>query len=155
MRKYITGLREKFADTAKTDFSDEEIIERLAEYQALSDFIEKLRQHEQNLNPKDSTQKTQQTTLQWKKENQTEFIQLIYALYDAGYITNAEGKITQIVKEFAQVFNVKLSEHWISNLSKSYIERNADYMPEIFGELEKAFEKQRDAKAEKQHKNNK
>lgn len=81
------------------------------------------------------------SSIHWKGKSETEFVQLIYALYEANLI-EGEG-IIKVVKEFAQVLNYKLSSNWQSNHSKSLNERNNDYEPKIFNRLSNAYEEYR------------
>jgi hypothetical protein len=94
----------------------------------------------------------------WKGENETEFIQLVYALYEAKLITNDEDKITFLVKQLAEVFQVDLGKNWQSSLTKSITERNYDYEPKIFTKLQEGFKsyvKRRLNTEEKRDKNKK
>jgi hypothetical protein len=76
----------------------------------------------------------------WKSKIELEFVQLIYALYEAGYLDNEKSEVTWIVKEVAKLFNYQLGEHWQSNLSDSVNNRNADYQPKIFDKLKKGYD---------------
>lgn len=74
-----------------------------------------------------------------KKDNRNEFVQLIYGLHKAGLLNNGKGEITKIVETLAEVFDVKLSSNWQSNLSKSIHNSNVNYEPAIFEEIKTAF----------------
>jgi|GEM_PF-2611149 hypothetical protein len=97
--------------------------------------------------------KEYQSPINWKGTNETEFVQFIYALHEAGYLKNEEKEITTLVKQMADVFNINLGEHWQSNFSKSINTRNKDYKPKIFAELEQAFLTYRDTQINKKKKN--
>ena len=77
-----------------------------------------------------------------KKDNKNEFVQLIYALHEAGLINNGKGEITKIVEVLAEAFNIKLSKKgWTSNHSNSIHRQTANYEPAIFKTLEGAYKK--------------
>ena len=79
--------------------------------------------------------------VQWtaNRDNKTEFVQLIYALHEAGYLNNGTGEITKIVESLADAFNVNLSKNWQSNLSASIHKSNSDYQPPIFDKIATAY----------------
>ena len=97
--------------------------------------------------------KEYQSPLNWKGTNETEFVQFVYALHEAGYLKNETKEITTLVRQMAEVFNFSLGEHWQSNFSKSINTRNQDYKPKIFAELERAFLTYRDTQINKKKKN--
>ncbi len=74
-----------------------------------------------------------------KKDNRNEFVQLIYGLHEAGLLNNGKGEITKIVEALAEVFDLKLSDNWQSNLSKSIHNATSSYEPEIFDAIKTAF----------------
>ena len=84
------------------------------------------------------------SNVKWQRDNKTEFVQLIYALYEAGYINNEESQKTKLVTQLSSLFNFDVGKHWQSNLTKSINDRNADYVPDIFQNLTKAFIEYRD-----------
>ena len=79
--------------------------------------------------------------VQWtaNRDNKTEFVQLIYALHEAGYLNNGTGEITKIVESLADTLSVSLSKNWQSNLSASIHKSNSDYQPPIFGKIATAY----------------
>jgi hypothetical protein len=79
--------------------------------------------------------------VRWIGTNETEFVQLIYGLFQANLITNQGNKITKLVPEFAELLNFSLWKNWQSNHSKSVRERNNDYVPPIFAEIKTAYTK--------------
>lgn len=91
--------------------------------------------------------------LKWNGTNETEFIQFVYALHEAGYLCNQENEITKLVEQMALLFNFNLGRNWQINLSTSINKRNADYMPEIFANLSKGFATYRLKQLEKNKKN--
>ena len=91
--------------------------------------------------------------LKWKADNETEFVQLVYSLYEAGYITNDNHSITKMVEQMADIFGLSLGNNWQSNLSKSINKRNIDYVPEIFGRLSEGFNKYKEKLIAKKKKN--
>jgi hypothetical protein len=48
---------------------------------------------------------------------------------------------TKLVEEVAIYFNIKLSEHWQSNLSKAVSKRNNDYEPQIIEKIKSGYYK--------------
>lgn len=87
------------------------------------------------------TTKSQAYPVQWtaSRDNKTEFVQLIYALHEAGYLNNGTGEITKIVESLADTLSVSLSKNWQSNLSASIHKSNSDYQPPIFGKIATAY----------------
>lgn len=79
------------------------------------------------------------TNLISTKENKNDFVQLIYALHQAGYINQGRGEITKIVEQAASVFNVKLGNNWQSNHSASIHKAKRDYEPAIFKKIQEAY----------------
>ncbi len=73
------------------------------------------------------------------KENKNDFVQLIYALHQAGYINYGRGEITKIVEAAAIAFNVKLGNNWQSNHSASIHKAKRDYEPPIFRKIQDAY----------------
>ncbi|MFN8285482.1 MAG: RteC domain-containing protein [Chitinophagales bacterium] len=91
--------------------------------------------------------------IKWKGTNETEFVQLVYALFEAGYISNTNDQITKLVPQVAKALNFDLGNNWQVNLSTSLNKRNADYSPKIFENLRQAFEDFRLRKLDKNKKN--
>ncbi len=90
------------------------------------------------------------TNLIWKKDNITEFTQLVYGLFHGEYLTNSKGEITKLVKDVAKVFNITLTKDWQGNLSGSIHNSNIDYKPKIFKKLEEGFDKYKNEKLKKE-----
>jgi hypothetical protein len=93
------------------------------------------------------------STVIWRRENETEFVQLIYALHQAGYLDNEEKRITYLVEQMADALNIKLGAHWQSNFSKSINARKAGYQPKIFDDLKTAFINYREKLINKKERN--
>jgi hypothetical protein len=91
--------------------------------------------------------------VKWEGQNETEFVQLIYSLFEAGYISNQNHEITKLVTQIASLFNFQLGKNWQSNLSKSINNTNFEYRPEIFDKIEQGFRNYRDKKINKNKKN--
>ena len=87
--------------------------------------------------------------LKWQVENETEFVQFVYGLHKAGYITNTGDTITKIVPQVAEAFNLKLGKYWQSNLSESVHDRNNDYDPGIFKKIAEGYNKYKDEQRNK------
>jgi hypothetical protein len=88
----------------------------------------------------------------WKMKNETEFVQLIYALSEAKYLDNESGEITKLVQQVASVFNFKLGKNWQSNFSKSINDRNHKYEAKIFTNLKDSFHAYRERQINKKKK---
>lgn len=91
--------------------------------------------------------------LKWNAANETEFVQLVYALHEGGFVKHESNEITKLVKDFAKVLNFDLGRNWHINLSTSINKRNADYSPPIFDILKESYHKARLQKLEKNKKN--
>jgi hypothetical protein len=94
-----------------------------------------------------------QSPVSWKADNETEFVQLIYALYEAGYIEHEEKGMTKLIEDFAYLLNFPLGKNWQVNHSTSIHKRNSDYAPQIFDKLNKAYEDFRIKKINKKKNN--
>ena len=79
------------------------------------------------------------SSLKWLSSNETEFVQFIYALKEAGFVGNDDKGMENLVMDFSKAFNFTLGEHWQSNHSSSIHKANADYSPEIFDKLKQAY----------------
>ena len=91
------------------------------------------------------------TKPQWKG-GETEFVQLIYSLFEAGYLTNNKKAITKLVEEAAKAFSFNLGSYWQQNFSSSINDTSVSYDPEIFENIHQAFNKYRDKRIEKKKK---
>jgi len=111
----------------------ESVVRLLAEDSAYAYFLDKIN----DVNPQGRPSEHEE--LEWKGANQTEFTQLIYALYHSKLLTNKSKRLIRLVEDLAKLFNVDLSQNWQSNLSKSVHQRNNDYEPEIFDRLGEAY----------------
>ncbi len=89
----------------------------------------------------------QQTTLKNKvqfkwtgsEKNKNEFVQLIYALHEAGLLNDGKGEITKITEALAETLELDLGKHWQSNLSASIHKANMEYQPPIFNKIKDAY----------------
>lgn len=89
------------------------------------------------LNPIDSG-------IKWKGKNKTEFVQLIYALYEDGLIDNEKSEVTKLVADLAIILGLDLGKNWQSNHTKSITNRNNDYDIKIFDRIKRAYENYRE-----------
>jgi hypothetical protein len=92
--------------------------------------------------------------LHWGGIQQTEFAQLIYALFESGYIVDKEkiGKI-KIVERMSIFFNFPLTKNWRDNLSSSINNTNNNYEPDIFKNIQSGWDTYRDKRLETNRKN--
>jgi hypothetical protein len=88
------------------------------------------------------------TNKYWIGKESTEFVQLIYGLVMAGRLQNTNRK--SMIKQIANFLGLELAKEWESNLSKSVHNRNNDYTPMIFGEVENGWKSYRDSKQNNQ-----
>ena len=133
-------FNQKIVTAADTDSST--LLQNLSKLQALNNLIEYLQVRGKNYHESEPSQihdKKTGSNLQWKGKTELEFVQLIYALHEAGFLENEEGEITTLVKQVANIFNFELGKNWQSNHSESVNDRNADYESKIFGKLAKAY----------------
>jgi len=80
--------------------------------------------------------------VQWtgRRDNKNEFVQLIYALHQAGYLNKGQGEITKVVESLAEILRLELGKNWQSNLSASIHKSNWDYEPPIFKKIAEAYQ---------------
>lgn len=78
------------------------------------------------------------------RNNNNEFVQLVYGLYRAGYLNEGNSEITKIVESLANVLNVSLGKGWQSNLSSSIHKSKRDYEPPIFDKIKQAYSRYAD-----------
>jgi hypothetical protein len=130
--------------------------------QALDNFVLYIREEASKYsNPyAENIQNTRQNQFTDEAKNQVrwkgttiDFVQLIYALQEAGYLDNEERQITSLVEQVSKIFNHHLSDHWQSNFSDNANNRNNDYQPKIFSNLMQAFESRRARLIESKRKN--
>lgn len=117
----------------------------LAEFSATNQIMQYI-EDQREIESEDS----ESENLHWGGNEQTEFIQLIYALIESGYIVDKEriGK-NKIVARLSRFFNFSLNKNWPDALSSSIHDRNNDYKPEIFRKLDEAWERYRDLRLSK------
>lgn len=130
------------------------ILKNIAELQAYLEVIQAIKEQIEdfeNVNEFSEDEEIINTSIQWKGK-ELEFVQLVYSLYEAGYLTNNKEEITNLVKQLAKVFNYELSESWQSTLSDCVLNRNSDYEPKIFRKLIESFNDYRKERIET-HKN--
>ncbi len=130
----------------------EENVRLLAKYKAISSIIDYIKEL---INPNESDVTIQPNTLQrpnkyWIGTEETEFVQLIYALVEAKRLTE-KGK-TKMVEEIARFLGFPLSKNWQSNLSKSIHKSKDGYSPSIFDELKPAWEEYTEKREDKMYK---
>ena len=118
------------------------VLQNLAELEAANKLFEFL-YSKYNSEPEQAI-----SNIKWQGKTELEFVQLVYALHEAGYLNNEKREITTLVKEMAKMFNYQLGEHWQSNLSDNINNRNTDYQPKIFDKLIKGFNDYRDRQIE-------
>jgi hypothetical protein len=75
----------------------------------------------------------------WIGEETTEFVQLMYALIESGRL-QSNNKI-EMITNIANFLGIVLAKNWRSNNSKSVHNRNNDYEPSIFKELQQGWQK--------------
>ncbi len=80
-------------------------------------------------------------SIQWtgKKDNKNEFVQMIYALHEAGYLNKGKGEITKIIESLSEILQVGLGKNWQSNHSASIHKANKDYQPPVFEKIKQAY----------------
>jgi hypothetical protein len=119
------------------------LISQIDALRDLMEFIESTRIY----NNQDSFNNSRPVNKYWIGTEETEFVQLIYALIEAGRLSN-RGKI-KMVKDIADFLGFSLTEDWQSKLSHSIHQGNFDKKPRIFGDLDKAWEKYKDRQINK------
>lgn len=87
------------------------------------------------------------------KDNKNEFVQLVYGLYQAGYINEGKGEITKIVETLSDVFNIPLGENWQSNHSASIHKVKNDYQAPIFRKIQEAYQQYTESLIESKKRN--
>jgi hypothetical protein len=131
----------------------ETFISQFANYCAIDEMYNVVRNKLAQINPYVDRAESKKSDLVWKGENETEFVQIFYALFKAGYISNTEKKITHFIPEMAKLLNFQLSENWQNNLSKSIHATNNDYNPQIFDRLKTSFAEYQQSLINKKKKN--
>lgn len=127
------------------------IIQLLAELDAMNEFFDFWNNRE--LNSKKELHNDKKEKIIWKGKNQTEFVQLVYMLFDSNLITNESNLITKLVPEMAELLNFELTKSWKNDMSSNIHKTNNDYVPPIIKKLKKAYDEHKDKKIEKKRKN--
>jgi len=104
--------------------------------EAMNLFFTYLNKKFEELKPQNLNESPIQSALKWNADNETELIQLIYALNKAGYIS---GNITKIVPEFASLMNFPLGKNWKINHSSSIHNRKDGYQVKLFEKLKEKY----------------
>lgn len=92
--------------------------------------------------PGNDTDGRKEYSFRWVgSKNKTQFVQLIYALHEAGYLTNEENQIGKLVEDLGEVFKVNLGENWQKNHSNAIHRSNSDYEPKVFKILAESYSK--------------
>jgi len=119
------------------------LICRIDANRELSEFIESMRIYTNH----DAIDNPRPVNKFWIGTEETEFVQLIYALIEADRLNNKDKiKMTQAIADF---LGFPLSNDWQSKLSHSIHQGNFDKKPRIFGDLDKAWEKYKDRQINK------
>ncbi len=116
------------------------LISHLDALRDLMEFIESKRIY----NNQDSFDNSRPVNKYWIGTEETEFVQLIYALIESGRLSN-RGKI-KMVKNIADFFGFPLTDDWQSKLSHAVHDRNYDNNPNIFNDLKDSWETYRTKK---------
>lgn len=119
----------------------ETLIYEIASYEAKQKFQLYYDKESMKYTPTEKAPKpdSKPSPLKWKGTSITEFVQLVYALHEAGYIINEEKEKTKLVEQFAKLLNYDVGDYWQTYLSSSVNDTNADYVPQIFEELKKSW----------------
>lgn len=159
----ISDERETVLEIDFTDGSSEIITKFLKENQNLISFFAGLFSLEEIVKrfPEYLNQETKKTfpfksKIKYtpsNKENKTEFVQLVYGMYEAGLINSGKGEITKIVEELSVMFGVDLGKNWQSNHSSSIHKSNKGYSPEVFDKIKQAYLNYSHKQTEKKKKN--
>lgn len=121
------------------------LISKIDAFSELIEFIESKR----IFNDQDNFDNPRFINKYWIGTEETEFVQLIYALIEADRLNYKEKiKTTQAIANF---LGFPLSKDWQSKLSHSIHQGNFDKKPRIFGDLEKAWEKYKDRQISKKN----
>jgi hypothetical protein len=110
-------------------------------YLALNETLKRIPNYLNQTDAK-STSKTKKNELvQWTapRDAKNDFVQLIYGLHLAGFISNGKGEIIKITESLADTFGIELGKNWQSNHSASIHRANKDYIPPIFDEMKAAY----------------
>lgn len=73
------------------------------------------------------------------RNNNNEFVQLVYGLHEAGYLNEGNGEITKIIESLASILKISLGKGWQSNLSSSIHKSKKDYEPPVFEKIKQAY----------------
>ena len=139
-----------FDQTVANCFPDLNIeqIDLISQIDALSELVKFIESNRIYLD-QDIFEKPRSVNKYWIGTEETEFVQLIYALIEADRLNDKEKtKMTQAIANF---LGFPLSNDWQSKLSHSIHQGNFDKKPKIFGDLEKAWEKYKDRQINKKH----
>lgn len=123
-------------------------------FESIQNYMKKFAINKTNMdiNKKKAEEIPKAIDLKWNGSSETEFVQFVYGLHHAGFITNAGNTITKIVTEMAEAFNYKLGKNWQSNLSDSIHDRNNDYDPKIFQKMAEGYDRYKDTLINKKKK---
>lgn len=138
-------------DTAVKDYykgkSFKEIKPYIKEYgenEAWSEFILFVQRggitiNEDDLNSETISLNAKEFDITWSGLDKRDFLRIIYALIDSGYLQHKKGNKTKTIEEIARRLKFDLGNNWQSNFSNATSYNNEGYDPtKIFDDLKKA-----------------
>lgn len=146
MKTFETEFNQKFKSTKEKN--KKSFLDTLSNQFAINKIIEYLRGIENETKPHITHKKL---NIIWEGK-ELEFVQLFYALKEAGYLKNDKNEITTLIKDVAVAFNFNLGVYWQSNLSDNINNRNTDYQPKIFDKLKQGYNDYRERQIDKNKK---
>jgi len=82
----------------------------------------------------------------WTNLSEIDFVRIVYALIEAGYLESGKAKKEKTVESFAEKLNFNLSKSWKSNFSQTGSRKEGYNHFEIFDNLKNSFQKYRENK---------
>lgn len=138
----LVSQEELEKDLANFAKNDRQLIRLFIQYLALVEMKKRLPELYKEFWDKEEQPQTKPPLsydINWTGDNKNEFVQLIYALHEAGLLNSGKGEITKTIVALAKVFNINLGKNWQSNHSNSIHRQNTDYEPPIFKMLEESY----------------
>jgi len=155
LHRHIDGVtrldKSQTFDTAVKDYykgkSIKEIIPHIKEYgrnEAWIDFIYFVQSggitiNEDDLDSESKSIDQNKIDIKWSGLDKRDFLRILFALVDLGYLQHQKGNKTKTIEEIARRLQFDLGNNWQSNYSNAKSYNNEGYDPtKIFDDLKKA-----------------
>ena len=125
-----------------------ELFKDLAEYWAIQDYSQFLSKEAKKYREDEVIldSQTLEPKLNWTNLSEIDFVRLVYALIEAGFIEKGKAKKEKTVEAFAKKLDYPLGKSWKSNFSQTNSRKQGYDQLKIFDSLKESFRKYQERK---------